>query len=275
MQFSGVPATVSVAYPLVGQFLQVKLGSASRVVVNPGQVPGDLCVTASCALVIANADTLLTSAKNGAYPQLSDNGVPFGYIDREPKNNFRYFYSVTAFDVNSFQSGPSSLESPRVARPVTPSVTGSNVAAPQLVSGLYGRWPDALDVNRRSTSDATTGRFNGTPPATNGVSGAFAPLIPALLPALNLTATIDSVTVRNDDHAVRRRQANVDAYGSCYIFYVTFDKDGVKTPFTTVTVRGRSGAASTGSNQSEAQLGAQPVNIDPTAAATIRHSRAR
>ena len=116
MQFSGVPATVSVAYPLVGQFIQVKLGSASRVVVNPGQVPGDLCVTASCALVIANSDTLLTSAGNGGYPQLSDNGVPFGYIDREPKNNFRYFYSVTAFDVNSFQSGPSSLESPRVAK---------------------------------------------------------------------------------------------------------------------------------------------------------------
>ena len=80
----------------------------------------------------------LTSAGNGGYPPLANTGVPFGYIDREPKNNFRYFYSVTAFDVNSFQSGPSSLESPRVARPVTPSVTGSNVAAPQLVSGLYG-----------------------------------------------------------------------------------------------------------------------------------------
>ena len=44
VQFSGMPATVSVAYPLVGQFIQVKLGSASRVVVNPGQVPGDACV---------------------------------------------------------------------------------------------------------------------------------------------------------------------------------------------------------------------------------------
>ena len=103
-------------------------------VVNPGQVPGSDCLAASCALVIANADTALTSAANGGYPQLSDNGVPFGFIDREPKNNFRYFYSVTAFDINSYQSGPSSLESPRVAKPVTPSVTGSNVAGSRSCS---------------------------------------------------------------------------------------------------------------------------------------------
>ena len=140
---SAVSGTVSVAYPLVGQFIQVKLGSASRVVVNPGQVPGDACIAASCALVIANADTLLTSAANGSYPQLNDHGVPFGYIDREPKNNFRYFYSVTAFDVNSYQSGPSSLESPRLAKPVTPSVQGSNVADP-AGDGSLRRWPRTL-----------------------------------------------------------------------------------------------------------------------------------
>jgi hypothetical protein len=261
---TGVPATVSVAYPLVGQFIQVKLGSASRVVVNPGQVPGDLCVTGSCALVIGNADTLLTSTKNGAYPQLSDNGVPFGYIDREPKNNFRYFYSVTAFDVNSFQSGPSSLESPRVARPVTPSVTASNAQAPQLVSALYGQSGTALNVNATFDIDAATGRFNGTPPATNGVSGAFAPLIPALLPALNLTATIDSVNVNVITSAECGGVAN--SFDTCYVFYVTFSKDGVNTQFTTVTAWPMwSGFDPT--NQLESQLGAQPVNIDPTAAA--------
>ena len=265
VQFSGVPATVSVAYPLVGQFLQVKLGSASRVVVNPGQVPGEACVTASCALVIANADTALTSAKNGGYPQLDDSGVPFGYIDREPKNNFRYFYSVTAFDINSFQSGPSSLESPRVARPVTPSVTGSNVVGPQLVSGLYGDGPDALSVDRVFDISATTGRFNGTPPATNGVSGAFAPLIPALLPAFNLVATIDSTTMASGDSPRCAGQENA-TYGFCSVFYVTFDKDGVKTPFTTVVVPS-AWSSFDGATFVEAQLGAQPVNIDPTAAA--------
>ena len=265
VQFTGVPATVSTAYPLAGQFIQVKLGSASRVVVNPGQVPGADCATASCALVIANSDTVLTAAKNGGYPPLSDNGVPFGYIDREPKNNFRYFYSVTAFDVNSFQSGPSSLESPRVARPVTPSVTGSNVQAPQLVSGLYGASGTALNVDAPFDIDAATGRFNGTPPATNGVSGAFAPLIPALLPALNLTATIDSVNLYVITAPACGGVAN--SFDTCYVFYVTFDKDGVKTPFVTVTPW-PVWSSFDGINVLEAQLGAQPVNIDPTAAAT-------
>lgn len=266
---SGVPATVSTSYPLVGQFIQVKLGSASRVVVNPGQVPGDECTTASgnsCALIIANADTALTSVRNGGYPELQDTGVPFGYIDREPKNNFRYFYSVTAFDINSYQSGPSSLESPRVAKPVTPSVPGSNVVPPQLTSGLYGADGQALDTDRPFTIDAATGRFNGTPPATNGVTGAFAPLIPALLPALNLTATIDSVNVWYSHNPICNGVTNFGGDGSCYIFYVTFDKDGVKTPFTTVTPW-PVWINFDGINTYEAQLGAQPVNIDPTAAA--------
>jgi hypothetical protein len=269
VQFNGLPATVSTSYPLVGQFIQVKLGSASRVVVNPGQVPGDQCDVAStnsCALVIANADTALTSAANGGYPELQDNGVPFGYIDREPKNNFRYFYSVTAFDINSFQSGPSSLESPRVAKPVTPSVTGTNVVAPQLTSSLLGQDGQPLDQDRPFTIDAATGRFNGTPPATNGVQGAFAPLIPALLPALDVTATIDSMNVWYSLNPICNGVTNFGGGGSCYIFYVTFEKDGVKTPFTTITPFPVYSSFD-GIAVLEAQLGAQPVNIDPTAAA--------
>ena len=221
----------------------------------------------SCALVIANADTALTSAANGGYPELNDNGVPFGYIDREPKNNFRYFYSVTAFDVNSFQSGPSSLESPRVAKPVTPSVTGlERGGAAAGVGPLRTGRRTARRRIVRSRIDAATGRFNGTPPATNGVSGAFAPLIPALLPALNLTATIDSVNVWYSLNPICNGVTNFGGGGSCYIFYVTFEKDGVKTPFTTVTPW-PIWSSFDGIAVYEAQLGAQPVNIDPTAAA--------
>ena len=120
--------------------------------------------------------------------------MPFAFIDNEPKNNFRYFYAVTAFDLNSYQSGPSSLESPRTGKAVTPSVQGTNTANATLVSGLYGDGPNQLNVSPPFTIDAATGIFSGTPPATNGVDGAFAPLVPALLPAFNLTATIDSVT---------------------------------------------------------------------------------
>ncbi len=269
VQFSGVSATTSTSYPLTGQFIQVKLGSASRVVVNPGQVPGADCVSFACALVVGNADTALTSASNGGYPPLADTGVPFGYTDREPKNNFRYFYSVTAFDINSFQSGPSSLESPRVAKPVTPSVAGSNVQAPTLVSGIYGTAGTALNVDAPFSIDPATGRFSGTPPATNGVSGAFAPLIPALLPALSLTATIDSVRALWGGNPSCNGVFNsiAGSTGTCYIFYVTFVKDGVETKFTTVAlwpIWSSFDGIATGT----AQLGAQPVNIDPTAAAT-------
>ena len=86
--------------------------------------------------------------------------MPFGFIDREPKNNFRYFYSVTAFDINSYQSGPSSLESPRVAKPVTPSDTGSNVQEP--ATGRPVCSVTALIRSTRSapfTIDAATGRL--------------------------------------------------------------------------------------------------------------------
>ena len=47
---------------------------------------------------------------------LANTGVPFVFVDRGVRNSLRYFYSVTAFDVNSLVSGPSSLESARVPR---------------------------------------------------------------------------------------------------------------------------------------------------------------
>ena len=52
---------------------------------------------------------------------LANTGVPFLFIDRGVRNSLRYFYSVTAFDVNSLVSGPSSLESARVTKAVTPA----------------------------------------------------------------------------------------------------------------------------------------------------------
>ena len=45
-------------------------------------------------------------------------GVPFVFIDHTVRNSLRYFYSVTAFDVNSLASGPSSLESARITKAV-------------------------------------------------------------------------------------------------------------------------------------------------------------
>ena len=115
------------------------------------------------------------------YPPLADTGVPFAYVDRESKNNFRYFYSVTAFDVNSFQSGPSSLESALTTKAVTPSADGEQRQL-RLAPGDHGRTRMATRCPRPAsfTVDAATGKFSGRPPAVTAVQiqGVFAPALP-------------------------------------------------------------------------------------------------
>jgi len=45
------------------------------------------------------------------------------------RNSFTYHYAVTAFDLNSVKSGPTSLESPRVTKSVIPrGVSGQETA---------------------------------------------------------------------------------------------------------------------------------------------------
>ena len=280
VQFSGISATTSTPYQLAGQFIQVKLGSASRVVANPGQVPGAECLAASCALVIANADTALTSAANGGYPPLADTGVPFGFVDREPKNNFRYFYSVTAFDVNSYQSGPSSLESPRVAKPVTPRVDASNSIAAQLSFGVFDATGAPLDTTDNLTVDATTGKLSGPPAGTNTVAAAVSPLVPALFPAVSLEAKIDSILFRTNgtDGAPGSQVLGqcgdfVNALSGCALVYATFIKDGVATQFQSL-VQAPVWTDFGDSLNSGGLAGGQPVPADATRRPRTRFHRA-
>ncbi len=84
--------------------------------------------------MILKLDTLSAGATGGCLQAggsletctLRDTGVPFTFVDQGARNNLRYFYAVTAFDVNSLQSAPSALESPRTAKPVTPVAGASN-----------------------------------------------------------------------------------------------------------------------------------------------------
>jgi hypothetical protein len=99
-------------------------------------------------------------------PDLADTGVPFVYVDNAVRNNFRYFYAVTAFDLNSWQSGPSSFESPRVMKSVTPVRPSSNFSnAAVLTSIVHGRGvprPDSI----LPVLDPATGRFDRPFPST-------------------------------------------------------------------------------------------------------------
>ncbi len=111
---------------------------------------------------------------SGVTTNLANTGVPFIFVDRGVRNSLRYFYSVTAFDVNSLVSGPSSLESARLTKAVTPSPAATNTASSsEITSGAFGRDVE-LDTDAPAPAiDAATGRFAGPFPAANGASMEF------------------------------------------------------------------------------------------------------
>jgi hypothetical protein len=156
----GVAPTVSVDVPLVGQIIQVKRGERQAL--------------ANGENIILVADTAITGAAGGCRNvqvcTLRDNAVPFVFVDRAPRNNLRYFYSVTAFDINSFQSGPSSLESARNTQATVPQAGASNYQnASNLTLNIVGRGvaQDSV-ISAEPTIDGATGRFSGPFPPANG-----------------------------------------------------------------------------------------------------------
>jgi hypothetical protein len=131
---------------------------------------------------ILKSDTLVSGGgSNGncgpkqACPVLSNTGVPFVFIDRTPRNNFRYFYAVTAFDVNSIESGPTSLESPRATKSVRPVRPAGNFSSSgTLTSSFVGSEGPATLVTDDPTIDGTTGIFSGPARPADGTTLAFA-----------------------------------------------------------------------------------------------------
>jgi hypothetical protein len=269
----GVPFTIppegsrfpdSVAIDINGPMVQVRPGQ--RVQLITGQVRNNIGPAA--------VDTLITGLASG-FPALANTGVPFAFTDDgtglvgAPRNNVRYFYTVTAFDVNSFASGPSSLESQRIARAVVPVRASPNVTTATLESGTVGG--DGVELNPEPATpfaiDPATGRFNGPPPPTaaEALAGVFAPLVPVLLPSLDITATIDSVQARDVECGPL---ANFQ--GLCYEFFVSFDQSGTIRRFRTLAAWPISTAVFAEVDAIEGQLGALPVAPDPTVAARFR-----
>ncbi|HYN17296.1 MAG TPA: hypothetical protein VEY96_04320, partial [Actinomycetes bacterium] len=164
----GIAPTIFVDIPLVGPIIQVKRGERTTL--------------ATGASIILKADTAFTGSGSGNTPELEDNGVPFTFLDTGVRSNLRYFYSVTAFDVNSFQSGPSTIESPRNTKPVVPQAPAGNFqSSATLTQSVEGRGVNVSQGATVPTLDPTTGRFSGKqPPADNielGFAGAFAQTI--------------------------------------------------------------------------------------------------
>src|SRR4030095_4730703 len=87
---------------------------------------------------------------------------------------FRYFYAVTAFDVNSFQSSPTNLESPRISKAVTPVRPASNYQNEAILdASFYGRDVKQSDVTQPNL-DPNTGIFSKKMPASDGWNLALA-----------------------------------------------------------------------------------------------------
>ena len=160
-----VPGTAQhnhVDVPLVSPIIQVVLRT------------GRVKLADGTAFIVA-ADTAVTGAASGKFPPLTDTGIPFVFVDKTALNNLRYFYAVTAFDVNSLQSGPSSLESaqsPKAATPIHPAGNWDNTG--DLSVHILGRGVAMDSVFAAApTINATTGTFSGPARPSTGASIAF------------------------------------------------------------------------------------------------------
>jgi len=163
---------------IVGTFVQVK--------------SGDRVELASGSVLNLSADTAVVGGGSG-FPGLSNNGVPFAYEDLGVRNSFTYVYAVTAFDVNSRKSGPSSLESPRITQAVTPrSASGQEGGGGLSPLELLGADGTVL-TGTLPTIDPATGIFSGPMPPTDGASAGLVAFVPELLGTGSVTVTIDSV----------------------------------------------------------------------------------
>jgi hypothetical protein len=158
------------------------------------QVPrGGRVELADGSVFVIKADTAVIGGNSGR-PGLVNSGVPFAYVDRGVRNSLTYFYAVTAFDVNSVASGPTSLESAPIARAVTPRAPASNAQAAVLVRSVTGDDDQPLNLDAEwPTIDTATGTFSGNIPPTNSGAFDFLGAVLEALPPGDIELRIDSL----------------------------------------------------------------------------------
>lgn len=151
----GQAATAYLEYDIAGQVIQMREGD--RYAAPDGTIYPIIADT-------VGGDTELTCFCN--------TGVPFLYVDRTPRNGLTYYYAVSAYDVNSLQSAPSSLASPLEGRfrSVQPFRAASNVVSEgDLAVTLEGRGR-ILNYQDSVPAVDVEGRFSGPFPPANGWS---------------------------------------------------------------------------------------------------------
>ncbi len=182
----GVARTHSRDIPLVGGVVQVKTGSRAEL------------ADGTATILPLQSDTVITGGNSG-FPGLADTGVPFVYVDRGVRNNLRYFYAVTAFDVNSFASGPSSIESARITKSVTPHVAATNSASDVATQPfISGRGTNLNPDAPAPAFDPATSKFSGPFPAANAWDVSFVGAVSEVLKGSgSFSARLDSIGLGN------------------------------------------------------------------------------
>ena len=191
---NGTTLTAHRDFDLVGQFVQTN-ASSGRV-----QLASGLAQILTADTAVDGGGSNGTCGPRSVCHPLENNGVPFVYVDRTPRNNFRYFYSVTAFDVNSIESGPTTLESPRTAKSVNPTHPAGNFQGfGELTTSIIGRGKRVDTLFPDPTLDGTTGKFSGPFPATNGATLGFVGELASKVVGApgQLSLLLDSITPGN------------------------------------------------------------------------------
>ncbi len=179
--FSAVPdSAVHSDIPIVGSIVQVAEGG--RILSSNGLVN------------TVRADTFPSGGASG-FPGLYDAGVTYVFTDSTVHNSFRYYYAVTAFDFNSVRSGPSSRESPRYVKTVTPRASsGQETAGGVQPMRLLGADGTVLDTTTPLPTIApATGIFSGPMPPSDGIAVTPEMFLAQLLQDGSFTVTVDSV----------------------------------------------------------------------------------
>ncbi len=143
--------------------------------------------------VVLKADTALAARfRDSTAVYMVDSGIPAAFVDTTVENGFQYYYKVTAFDINSLRSGPSSLESSGKVKVATPQAPASDLTAAQYAVGLLDRTGEPLDLPQPNL-DPQTGTFSGPQAPTDQLAGQFLEYVSSLLTPGTYQVRVDSV----------------------------------------------------------------------------------
>jgi hypothetical protein len=223
---------------------------------------------ASGDLLVVSADTALQGRiTDGTAELLTDTGIPFAYVDTDVRNGFQYFYRVSAFDINSIRSTPSSLESAGPTRSTIPQKGSPNQSLANFSYFLAGADGEPLEAIPLPGIHPEHGYFSGPMPATDLIEGSFAPLVERLLPQLNLEIRIDSVKpFYGAAGSAACPNGAAAQLNSCWRMYLTITRDGVATQ---AVQEGYSNvwASFGGPQTTQYTLATATVEADPTSSA--------